>query len=160
MHLHITIDLKARIVAELESGQSVREISQLLNVSRFTVGRVRIKLTIEHTIARAVGSGRRRISTPTDDEELVAYKYEDWKQKQESNHDQAVVTEFEEAAQVDENIPKKVIEQQQSSEVLYDDATNMPSTSKDILNVPYMPSTTKDILADLKNTSFEHLRLL
>lgn len=64
---------KERAVALLEAGWAVRGVARELGVSHTSIRRLWQKWQTEHSVARRPGTGRARITSPEEDNNLVRY---------------------------------------------------------------------------------------
>lgn len=62
---------KCFIIAKLEEGQSIRSVARHFHHDKSTILRIKKRWEQEHTTQRKIGSGRKRISTPDQDNELI-----------------------------------------------------------------------------------------
>jgi transposase len=61
---------KCFIIAKFEEGWSIRAVARHFHHNKSTILRIKRRWEQEHTTRRNIGSGRKRISTPNQDEEL------------------------------------------------------------------------------------------
>ncbi|KAK9681176.1 Helix-turn-helix domain [Popillia japonica] len=64
---------KTQIVTLLEEGRSIRALAQRFEVNKSTILRAKRKWQQERVVLRKNGSGRKRVTTPEDDENLIQF---------------------------------------------------------------------------------------
>ncbi|KAI4457002.1 homeodomain-like domain [Holotrichia oblita] len=64
---------KTQIVTLLEEGWSIRALAQRFEVNKSTILRVKRKWQQERDVQRKNGCGRKRVTTPEDDENLIQF---------------------------------------------------------------------------------------
>ncbi|KAK9721760.1 hypothetical protein QE152_g20739 [Popillia japonica] len=64
---------KTQIVTLLEEGWSIRALAQRFEVNKSTILRVKRKWQQEIVVQRKNGSGRKRVTTPENDENLIQF---------------------------------------------------------------------------------------
>ncbi|KAK9707761.1 hypothetical protein QE152_g27645 [Popillia japonica] len=67
---------KTQIVTLLEEGWSIRALAQRFEVNKSTILRAKRKWQQERVVQRKNGSGRKRVRTPEDDENLIQFLQE------------------------------------------------------------------------------------
>src|SRR3978361_1509899 len=70
---HLTISEKAKVIVLLEEGLSERRVADRLQIPKSTVHNVKTKWMETNSLERAVGSGRPRVSTQQQNDNVIAF---------------------------------------------------------------------------------------